>query len=278
MSKKNLTAIFLSACLAFAFHAFGPVWAAEPTDDGLFVREGGKTYILHRVYEGETIEGEGQFYEAPDDPSTYFKSWGGYAELSIDGRLHSRYTLIRDTSDPEEIIFTADGVNFVMKRVMSASGAKYEVPGDPQTYFWSKGESATLFIEGEKYAGYDSWLPPGGISLTEEGIPTGVEWRVKSISGVGVIDGSTVTVTFHPDGTSGGIASVNNYRSTWMSLGDRIIIGDGITTKKMGPPDLMEQEIAYLGALSEVTRFEFRGNDLALVTKQGSEIILTRDR
>ncbi|MCP5152959.1 MAG: MliC family protein [Ectothiorhodospiraceae bacterium] len=38
-----------------------------------------------------------------------------------------------------------------MRRVRSGSGARYEVPGDPTTSFWTKGDHALLEIRGEGY-------------------------------------------------------------------------------------------------------------------------------
>jgi heat shock protein HslJ len=266
-------AVFAILFLSLAIVA-PSVFAAEPTDTELFVGYGGETHVLRLVQ--RDAEEEFQLYEATGDPGTYFKSSRYDAELSLNGRVCPRYTLMRDTKDEDEIIFTADGVNYAMRRVVAASGAKYEVPGDPDTYFWSRGASADLFINGKRYEGYDEWLPSGGIAVTGEGIPTGIEWSVKSIAGVAVAGGSTVTATFHPDGSLSGMASVNNYRYSWLVSGNRLVVSEGVVTRMMGPEDLMCQESAFLDALARVTRFRFGGDGLILTTREGSEILLSR--
>jgi membrane-bound inhibitor of C-type lysozyme len=46
---------------------------------------------------------------------------------------------------------TAGGRTFEMEQVRAASGARYEVPGDPTTSFWSKGRNGTLVVKGRTY-------------------------------------------------------------------------------------------------------------------------------
>jgi heat shock protein HslJ len=274
MPKKCLKIALSVAFLALILVASRPASAAEPVDDELFAWQGGEIHRLHRV---DDVFGDGtQLYESLDDSGTFFKSSGGEAELSVRGRKYSRYTLIRETEDEDEIIFTADGVNYVMKQVVSASGAKYEALGDPDTYFWSRGAFATLVIRGEEYADYVAWLPSGGILIMDEGIPADVEWKIKSISGVNVADGSTLTITFHPDGTLSGNASVNNYRATWITSGGRMIVRGGSSTMKIGPEELMRQERAYLDALSAIVGFKFGRDGPILITRDGLEVVLTK--
>jgi putative lipoprotein len=274
MQKKHFKTCFSIGLLTIVLLSAGSSFAAELADDDLFVHHGGKVHILHRVFEKSGKAD--QIYEATGDPGTYFKSSRNRAELSVEGRKFSRYTLIRDTKDEDKIIFTADGVNYTLNRVRTASGAKYEAPGDPNTYFWSKGESAALFIKGKPYAGYDVWLPSGGIALTGEGIPTEVEFNVKSINDVSVKKGSKVTVTFHRDGSLTGVASVNDYKLSWSESGGKITVKDGVTTFKAGHPNLMKQERLFLKALSDVESFRFLKDGISLLTSDSS-ITLTFD-
>ena len=90
-----------------------------------------------------------------------------------------------------------------------------------------------LFVKGVEYAGYDDWLPEGGIWLTDQGLPTELEWKVSSIAGAKVIAGSTVTLTFHADGSLSGKASVNNYRASWIASGSKLLILRGPVTKML---------------------------------------------
>jgi heat shock protein HslJ len=141
---------------------------------------------------------------------------------------------------------------------------------------WSKGEAAMLTIAGEEYQGYDVWTSDGVIWLPGQNIPTGVEWKVTSIAGLEVIPGSSVTITFHPHGKLSGKASVNNYTSSWITSGYRLKITGGVSTQKAGPQNLMDQEERFLKFLSQVDRFEFRREGLALVDKDDEEILLRR--
>jgi uncharacterized lipoprotein YbaY len=44
-----------------------------------------------------------------------------------------------------------DEARYPLRQVVSASGARYEAIGDPTTTFWSKGERATLVVNGKAY-------------------------------------------------------------------------------------------------------------------------------
>lgn len=57
-----------------------------------------------------------------------------------------------------------------MNPVPAASGAKYEVAGDPTTSFWSRGRSATLVVKGRTYPECtQSAAPPGTATFTARG-------------------------------------------------------------------------------------------------------------
>jgi heat shock protein HslJ/membrane-bound inhibitor of C-type lysozyme len=55
-----------------------------------------------------------------------------------------RASLLGDT-----VQLDAGGEIFRMRRVISASGAKYEADGDPRTIFWSKGREAFVQVRGQ---------------------------------------------------------------------------------------------------------------------------------
>jgi hypothetical protein len=109
----------------------------------------------------------GEKYERQGDPSTVFLSDGRNATLKIEGKEYPQFVLLRDTTDEDELVITVDGVNYTMWQVITASGAKYEVPGNPQSFFWSKGPSAYLVIDGKEYTAYEAWLPSGTIWLPQ---------------------------------------------------------------------------------------------------------------
>jgi heat shock protein HslJ len=270
MRTKFITIARLIAISAiFSIGASGALCAAAQSNDELFVFADGATHIMKRV-----VSDAGEKYEAAGDPETAFWSDGTEAALKIRGRKYSRYVLLRRSTDDDELLLTVDDKNYRLKRVVSASGAAYEAAGDPETNFWSKGESATLVVKGKEYSGYDTWQLDGGIWLADQEFPTEIEWKVTNIADSTVLPNSTVTVTFHADGSLSGLASVNNYRASWMTSGNKIIITKGAATKKAGLPDLMNQETAFLKLLSEINSFQFRKDGLALGSKNGAKIIL----
>jgi heat shock protein HslJ len=244
---------------------------AADTMDELYVMKGGVTYILEKTSDSP------EKYVASVEPGVFFESDGKSASLRFGKTMCSNYVLLRKTRSDDEIILTADDVNYRMRRTMSASGARYEAIGDPSTIFWSKGDSATLTIGGNIYSGYDLWLPYGGIWIPGEGVPTDVEWRVKSIDGTNVIDGSNVTLTFGSDGRLHGVASVNNYTAPWILVGNRLLISMAAVTRMMGiDEELMRQEDSFLKALADVVSFRPLKEGLALLTKDDGEIILAK--
>lgn len=57
----------------------------------------------------------------------------------------------RATASGEELVLEAAGQRWRLSRVVSASGARYQRPGDRGTEFWNKGEQATLRLAGRAW-------------------------------------------------------------------------------------------------------------------------------
>jgi heat shock protein HslJ len=272
MTRKFFKTLWLGiiSAMILALTA-GVVLAAGPSEDELVAFPGGLPCVMKRV-----AADSGERFEAEGDPSTFFLSDGAAATLSINGRECPKYVLTRSFLGGDEFTLTVDGKNYAMKIAISASGAKYEAEDDPSTTLWGKGNAAFLVVGGQDYLGYDTWRPDGEIWLPDQNFPTEVEWTVASIAGLEVIPDSTVTITFHSDGKLGGRASINNYTSSWIASGYRLIIVDGASTQMAGPPDLMDQEARFLKFLPEIDRFDFRKEGLALINKDDEEILLRR--
>jgi putative lipoprotein len=195
----------------------------------------------------------------------------------VRGISHFRYVLIRETANDDELALTADGKNYMLKRTEAESGAKYESALDPETFLWCKSDGAKLVIAGKDYAGYDVLTPVvGEIWISDLKIPTGVEWKATAMGGEKILDGSTVTMQFHPDGRITGMASVNNYTAAWIASGGKLLITEGAATRKAGPQPLMEQEEKFLGMLSKINGFAVKEDGLILVARDGSEIALSK--
>jgi heat shock protein HslJ len=107
-------------------------------------------------------------------------------------------------------------------------------------------------------------------------MPIGVEWKVAAIGDEEILNGSSVTAQFHPDGRMTGMASVNNYTAAWIASDGRLLITDEAATRKAGPQPLMEQEGKFLGMLPKINSFVVREDGLSLITRDGVEIVLSK--
>jgi len=114
-----------------------------------------------------TPAASGEKYEALGDPDTIFWSKGKESILTVEGKDHSKFVIVKAFSgmDDDELYLVVDGKNYLMKRAISASGVKYEAMNDPDIILWSKGASVTLTVGGVVYPGYNIWQPFGRIWL-----------------------------------------------------------------------------------------------------------------
>ncbi|MDR1731255.1 MAG: MliC family protein [Synergistaceae bacterium] len=270
MAKNTLrigkfTALFLGLLMFATGGAF-----AKSKDEVSVTVEGVAFVML------PTPAASGVKYEAKGDPSTLFWSHGNEATLTVGGREYSRYVLVQEGLEEDELFLTVDGKIYVMRRVEAASGEKYEAENDPTTVFWGKGDSAMLTVEGKRYKGYDHFFPFGEIWTEDRGIPLEAEWKVTSLDGADLVEGSVITAVFHADGTLNGKASINNYNASWMVLRDRVVISKGVSTRMAGKPALMEQERVFLELLSAASRFASWGDTLVLTAGDGRELTLKK--
>jgi len=93
-----------------------------------------------------------------------------------------------------------------------------------------------------------------------------------------VLPGSTSTALFQANHVTG-IAGCNNYSADYQVDGNELSFGPVATTRKAcpDPPGLMQQENAFLTALSLVTSYELDGDSLEMFNSQG-DILLTFTR
>lgn len=239
--------------------------ANRSDDDEIDITINGETFRMKRV-----ASDSGTKYEAADDPSTVFWSKGRTASLTVRGEEYSRYVLIRNSPDEDELFLSVDGENFRLHLVRTASGAKYEAEDDPSTYFWSKGDTATLFVRDKEYVGYNAGVP------RNTNLPIGVEWTVQRIADEPVVPGSTVTLRFGHNARLDGKASVNTYRSSWIATDGRLFIKGAALTRMAAAQNLMAQEHKFLTLLENVRAYEVLGDTLILTTEDGAEIVAKR--
>ena len=71
-------------------------------------------------------------------------------------------------------------------------------------------------------------------------------WLVEDIGGRGVVDKAQTTMTFAEDGSVSGNTSVNRYQGRASVEGTKVSFGPLATTRRAGPPALMDQEMKFL--------------------------------
>jgi heat shock protein HslJ len=104
----------------------------------------------------------------------------------------------------------------------------------------------------------------------------GTSWRVTAINNgrqavVSVVSGSTLTLSFAADGQASGSAGCNRYHTRYQGEATQLRFQAPAATRMMCPGEgLMEQEQAFLKALSTVASARHEGNRLELRTAEGA--------
>lgn len=104
----------------------------------------------------------------------------------------------------------------------------------------------------------------------------GQEWIVQDLNQQGVIDFSRLTMTFDDQGRLSGFTSCNQY-STAYEFNERLDIASAITTQKVCPVAIMNQEKLFLSILANVESLDISINGaLILKTADGRTITARR--
>lgn len=100
-----------------------------------------------------------------------------------------------------------------------------------------------------------------------------VDWACVKIEGRAVPEAAEVTVRFEADGRAAGSTGVNRWFGTWTTLGDADLdISTLGTTRRAGPPELMQVEQDFLEALQRVERARLDEGRLQLM-KDGKTLL-----
>ncbi|TWU42666.1 META domain-containing protein [Novipirellula artificiosorum] len=102
----------------------------------------------------------------------------------------------------------------------------------------------------------------------------GTNWLVEDIAGRGVIDRAQTTIEFSEDGTVSGNTAVNRYSGKVSIKGDSIDFGPLITTRRAGPPAVMDQEQKFLAAMERVKRVRVDENGLLHFGGEDGEAVI----
>jgi heat shock protein HslJ len=165
---------------------------------------------------------------------------------------------------------------FTLRAVRTASGAKYEAPDDPGTYFWSQGRNALVSVRGQRWPACHIATPDDRAALLQ-----GAEWVVEDIDRGGIIDRSRVTLHFALDGDAGGQlsgrAGCNRYVATWRLSSDGLRIGPPAGTRMACGEALNAQEARFLALLAAVRQHEVGADGaLRLLGDDGRRLLLAR--
>ena len=124
-------------------------------------------------------------------------------------------------------------------------------------------------------------LGEGGLALaTLEAIRQtlgGTTWTVVGVNNgrqavVTLLQGTTLTMTFGPDGKVSGSAGCNRFNGPFAGDGQKVSFGNLVSTRKMcGKPEkVMEQEAAFLAALKASTVSRVEGDTLEIRDGNGA--------
>jgi len=168
-----------------------------------------------------------------------------------------------------------------LRQGISASGARYLSADDPGTFFWNKGDRATLEVRGLAYpvcVEAAAVSNTGAVHAETDTALQGGEWVVEDIDARGVIDRSRATLVFDTDGRLGGRGSCNSYSGSYTLAGQRLTVGPLATTMMACAEALMNQERRFFEIIMAVDGYAFSDDGaLILSTADGRTIKARRE-
>jgi len=165
------------------------------------------------------------------------------------------------------------GERFVLEQVPAASGARYALPDDPTTEFWSKGREATLRVRGRVYptCAEVAAQPEAGPAALQ-----GAPWTVERVGDVAVAGPPQPTLEFAADGRVAGNAGCNGYGGEWRLEGERLALSRMVSTMRACAPGPMATERRFLEALARVERFRIAADGVLHLEATGGGVIVAR--
>jgi heat shock protein HslJ len=91
------------------------------------------------------------------------------------------------------------------------------------------------------------------------------EWTLSTLNGKAPLAGTTITATFEKD-TVGGRSGCNSYGGSFTARGNKLSASELAMTEMycMDPEGVMDQETAYLQALSQAASFSVENGQLEI--------------
>ncbi len=100
---------------------------------------------------------------------------------------------------------------------------------------------------------------------------TGSVWSLTELAGKPLVSGSGITAQFSSDGKVSGSTGCNRYSGSYTASGNSIAFPSPLaTTMMMCDAPVMEQETAYLNALSQAKTYSVKSDQLTLFDDSGS--------
>lgn len=99
------------------------------------------------------------------------------------------------------------------------------------------------------------------------------DWTLDTLSGAAALDGVSATMTFADDDQLFGSASCNRYTGTWEAGGDSALtLTPGALTRMACDQPIMDQEQAFIAAMSNTASYNRDGNELTLRDIDGNDL------
>ncbi len=105
---------------------------------------------------------------------------------------------------------------------------------------------------------------------------SGIEWHLTKMKmadkSISLIENSKTTFSCDEDGKVAGVASINRYFGNFNLKENGDIVWNQAfgMTRMAGPPELMEQEAAFMHALPQTARMYVKASKLILISKDKS--------
>jgi heat shock protein HslJ/membrane-bound inhibitor of C-type lysozyme len=264
--------------------------------DGALLAVGGS-----RIAMKPAVSASGARYEAAGDSSTWLWSKGAATSVSLRGETWPECRSVaappwRAIGQEPGWLLNIDGASARLTLGMGAEVVTATLP-EPRvtrtTRSYNGPSSAgpmTVVITDQRCADTMSGMPhPATVQVGLRGqvfkgcggepaaLLTGTEWRVQSLGGAKLVDGSTVSLMFAADGSLSGQAGCNRFNSRFQLSGEGLTIMPPAATRMACPPPLMAQEGRFFSLLGAVQRFDI-GADGALLlrTAAGQDLVARR--
>lgn len=99
----------------------------------------------------------------------------------------------------------------------------------------------------------------------------GTAWALEKIGGQPIVENTVPTLSFGEDGQAGGNSSCNQFGGSYEAQAGRLTFGPLMSTMMAClEAGVMEQEAAYLEALSKTTSYSVAGERLTLYDENGA--------